>query len=203
MLDRKSALAEALLQEGRDGSGNARRLRIGEVRGWGLVQVASFASTLAELERAVHPLVGVELPANVGTAVAAGDRRLFKTGPEQFWIFGPEQDSLAADLLAAVAPTIGAVTPLSHSRTRLFVEGADTRALLATGIPLDFHPDVFRIDQFALTGVHHTPVLVHRTAESRYELYAMRTFAQSVWDWLTDAALPFGYEVVAQRQPVR
>jgi sarcosine oxidase gamma subunit len=23
----------------------------------------------------------------------------------------------------------------------------------------------------------------------------MRTFAHSVWDWLIDAALPFGYEV--------
>ncbi len=195
MLERQSALAEALLQDGRDGPGNARRLRLGEVRGWALVQVAAFAVTLAELERAVRPLVGVDLPANIGTAAAAGDRRLLKTGPEQFWIVGPEQDSLAADLSAAVAPTVGAVTPLSHSRTRLFVEGSDARALLATGIPLDFHPDVFRVGQFALTGLHHTPVLVHRTVESRYELYSMRTFAQSVWDWLTDAALPFGYDV--------
>ena len=94
-----------------------------------------------------------------------------------------------------MAPAVGAVTPLSHSRTRLFVEGAETPALLASGIPLDFHPDAFPVEAFALTGVHHTPVLVHRTAENRYELYAMRTFAQSVWDWLIDAALPYGYEV--------
>jgi sarcosine oxidase subunit gamma len=194
MLERQSALAGVL---GKGGAGGERRLRLGEVRGWSLLQVAAFASTLPALAAAVEPLLGAPLPAAGGTSLAAGPRRLFKTGPEQFWIVGPEPDDLAPSLLAAVRPDIGALTPLSHSRTRLFIEGPAARDLLAKGIPLDLHPDVFRIDDFALTGLHHTPILLHRSAADRYELYAMRTFALSVWDWLTDAALPFGYEVVA------
>jgi len=55
-------------------------------------------------------------------------------------------------------------------------------------VPLDFHPEVFRVDHFALTGIHHTPVLIHRTAEDRYDIYALRTYAMTVWEWLTDAA---------------
>ena len=54
-----------------------------------------------------------------------------------------------------------------------------------------------KVGQFALTGLHHTPVLVLRAAEDRYEIFAMRSFALSVWEWLTDAALPLGYDVVA------
>jgi heterotetrameric sarcosine oxidase gamma subunit len=42
-----------------------------------------------------------------------------------------------------------------------------------------------------MTGLHHTPVLLHCTAEQRFELYAMRTFAMNVWEWLEDAALEF------------
>jgi sarcosine oxidase gamma subunit len=42
-----------------------------------------------------------------------------------------------------------------------------------------------------MTGIHHTPVLVHCTNENRFEIYALRTFALSVHDWLTDAALEF------------
>jgi methylglutamate dehydrogenase subunit D len=194
MLERRSALAGALRK---GGAGGKRRLALGEVRGWSLVQVAAFASTLAELASAVEPLLGTALPARIGESIPAGSRRLFKTGPEQFWIVGPEADDLVSSLAAAVAPEIGAVTPLSHSRTRIFVEGPAARELLAKGIPLDLHPDVFRVHDFALTGLHHTPVLLHRSAPDRYELHAMRTFALSVWDWLTDAALPFGYEVVA------
>jgi sarcosine oxidase gamma subunit len=160
MLERRSALAGALAK---GGAGGDRRLALGEVRGWSLVQVAAFASTLPELGAAVQPLLGAALPTRIGESAAAGPRRLFKTGPEQFWIVGPEADDLASPLTAAVAPAVGAVTPLSHSRTRIFVEGPAVRDLLA----------------------------------NRYELYVLRTFALSVWDWLTDAALPFGYEVVA------
>jgi sarcosine oxidase subunit gamma len=198
MLERYSALAEALRQGGRDGAGSTRALRLGEVRGWSLVQVAAFATTLPELQRAVQPLLGTELPPRIGEVARAGERHLFKTAATQFWIVGPERDALASALQAAISPEIGAGTPLSHSRTRIFVEGAPARELLGKGIPLDFHPDIFRAGHFALTGLHHTPVLVHRIAQDRYELYAMRTFAMTVWDWLTDAALPFGYDVANQ-----
>jgi heterotetrameric sarcosine oxidase gamma subunit len=196
MLERQSALASVLNRGGRGGTLGARPLRLGEVRNWSLVQIAAFASTLAEFERAVSPLLGVGLPSGIGEVVSGGTRRLLKTGPEQFWIVGPGTDDMAARLQAAVAPEIGAVTPLSHSRARIFVEGEPARELLAKGIPLDLHPEVFRVDQFALTGLHHTPVLLHRSGEHLYEIYAMRTFALSLWEWLTDAALPFGYEVV-------
>ena len=199
MLERQSALADALAKSGRDGSGAVRGLRLGEVRGWSLVQVALFPSTMADLGPAAGAALGIAgLPAEIGRAAQAGDRQILKTGPEQFWIVGPASDSdLARRLQAAVPPAMGAVTPLSHGRTRIFLEGEAAREVLAKGIPLDFDPSVFTVGQFALTGLHHTPVLVHRTAEARYEIYAMRTFALSVWEWLTDAALPFGYDVQA------
>jgi sarcosine oxidase subunit gamma len=198
MLERRSALAEALGRAGPAGTGGARRLRLGEVRGWTLVQVTAFASSLAELELSVSAALGATgLPARIGIVVDAGLRRILRTGPEQFWILAPASDTLAARLQAVVAPAMGAVTPLSHSRSRIFIEGDAAGEVLAKGIPLDFHPAVFTVGQFALTGLHHTPVLVHRIAEARYEIYAMRTFALSIWEWLADAALPFGFDVEA------
>jgi sarcosine oxidase subunit gamma len=195
MLERQSALASAFAKGGRSGADGRRRLKLGEERGWSLVQLSGFASTMGQLGEAAAPVLGSTLPPTVGEAVASGARQLLKTGPEQFWILGPEQDDLAARLQAAIAPDIGAVTPLSHSRTRIIVEGEAARELLAKGIPLDFHPEVFRTGHFALTGLHHTPVLLLRSAVDRYDIFAMRTFALSVWEWLTDAALPLGYEI--------
>jgi sarcosine oxidase subunit gamma len=63
------------------------------------------------------------------------------------------------------------------------------------GIALDFHQSTFRIGHFAMAGLHHTAVLVHRSGEERYELYVLRSFALWTWEWLTDAALQFGYEI--------
>jgi methylglutamate dehydrogenase subunit D len=196
MLERPSALAAVLRQAGRSGSDGSRALRLGEVRGWSLVQVAAFASTAAELERVVSAALGVaSLPPTIGMTGEAGARRIFRTGPEQFWVTAPSVDNLATRLQEVVPATMGAVTSLSHSRTRIFIEGEPAREVLARSIPLDFHPSAFAIGQFALTGIHHTPVLIQRAAEQRYEIYAMRTFALSVWEWLTDAALPFGYQI--------
>lgn len=191
MFERCSALADATLSSsGRSGANDPLRLRIGETRGWALVQVAAFTATSAQCERAIRSVVNCDLPTRVGDVVNVGDRRLMKTGPEQFWIITRDDDGILPSLQSAVTPQIGAVTSLSHSRTCLFIEGAAAREVLAKGVPIDFHPDVFRVDQFVLTGLDHTPVLIQRRGEHLYELYALRTFALSVWEWLMDAAEP-------------
>src|SRR5260370_30244404 len=83
MLERRSALAEALGKTGQSGTGGVGRLRLGEVRNWTLVQIAAFPSTLADLELSVSAALGVAaLPAHIGHVVEAGPRPIPKTGPE-------------------------------------------------------------------------------------------------------------------------
>jgi heterotetrameric sarcosine oxidase gamma subunit len=196
VLERRSALAGTAKHTGRGGSGGQRRLHLGEIRGWTLVMLAAFPDTLPDLERVTRPLLGIDLPTDVGSAVTAGGRTIMKTGPEHFYVTMQSAGDLTASLRAAVGPSEGAVTPLTHSRTRIFIEGAAARQVLSMGIPLDFHPQAFPVNRFALTGLHHTPFLVHRSGAERYELYALRSFALWTWEWLTDAALQFGYEIV-------
>ena len=199
MLEAKSALVSALAKGGRDGADGKRRCRLGELRGYVLLQVAGFPATIAEVERALPPVLGASLPSTLSETVTIGAGRVLRTGPEQFWIVGPagNSDDAEAHLRRAIPPAVGAVTALSHSRTRVVIDGACARDVLSKGIPLDFDPDVFRIDQAALTGLHHTPILVHRAGADRYELYAMRSFALSIWEWLADAVLEYGYDIVA------
>ena len=198
MLEPKSALAVALAKGGRDGADGKRRCRLGELRGYLLLQVAGFPATIAEVERMLPAVLGAPLPRTLSETVAVGGGRVFRTGPEQFWIVGPagNGDGAESHLRRVIPPAVGAVTSLSHSRTRIIIDGPCARDVLRKGIPLDFDADVFHIDQAALTGLHHTPILIHRAGTDRYELYAMRSFALSVWEWLTDAALEYGYDIV-------
>jgi heterotetrameric sarcosine oxidase gamma subunit len=194
VFERRSALLVTLATGGRDGSDGRRTLKVGEVRDFSLLQVAALPGALPSLSVAVQALLG-ELPSSVGRASTARSQLLFKTGPEQYWVVSSADEEVTDQLQSVVAPDVGAVTSLSHSRTRLFIEGPAARLVLSTGIALDLHPDSFPVGAFALTGVHYTPVLLHRAAPDRYELYVLRTFADWLWEWLTDAALPFGYEV--------
>ena len=171
MLDRRSALASARPYA-------SPVLQVGEAREFSLLQVVGSS-------KAITPITG-KVPGKVGVATQSNGRILMRTGENQFWIVGPENDDLATKLRE-----VAILTPLSHSRTRIFIEGAPARDILAKGIPLDFHSTVLKPGMFVMTGIHHTPVLVRCTSENRFEIYALRTFALSVYDWLTDAALEF------------
>jgi sarcosine oxidase subunit gamma len=155
-------------------------LTLGEVRNFTLTQVAGFGS-----QTGVNEILGA-LPQSNKRAIESNGRTVFRTGPVTFWFVGPENDDLAARAAGKMI-----VTPLSHSRTRISIEGRAARDVLRKGIPIDLHEDVFQPGSFAQTGLHHTPVLLHCTAEQHFELYAMRTFAMNVWEWLEDAALEF------------
>jgi sarcosine oxidase subunit gamma len=196
MVERRSALAGALAAGGRDGADGRRRCRLGEVTGWSLVQVAAFPSTMAQLRALLIPMVDSELPGKIGHARSAGGRRLMRTGPEQIWIVGPADDDIGGRLYGAVPSALGAVTPLSHSRARIAIAGENVRDILTKSVPIDVHPEAFGIDQFALTGIHHTPILLHRAEADRYDIWAMRSFALSVWEWLADATWEYGYDVL-------
>ena len=175
MLERISALASAKPYA-------SKTLSIAERRGFTLTQVAGLDTGFeAKLADAVGPL-----PAKVEHAQVNGDRVIFRTGPAQFWIVEPEADSMPARL-----DGVGAVTPLTHSRVRISLEGAPAREVLAMLIPVDVHPSVFTAGSVALTGIHHTPVTVHCTGDHSFDIYVMRTFALNVWEVITDAARVF------------
>ena len=175
MLDRRSALASFPPVA-------SDAVSLGEARGFTLTQAAGFST---DIEAAISAVTG-PLPSTTDKSIESNGRVIFRTAPLQFWLVGPEQDDLARQLVDKCI-----VTSLSHSRTRIFIDGYRARDVLAKGIGIDLHPSEFTSGTFAMTGLHHTPILLHCVSQHRFELYAMRTFAANIWEWLTDAALEF------------
>ncbi|WP_421695875.1 sarcosine oxidase subunit gamma [Aestuariivirga sp.] len=175
MLDRHSALASVKPYA-------SSSLTIAERPGFVLTQVAGLGP---DFESKLTAILG-PLPASVNVSQANGNHTIFRIGPSQFWIVGPETDATPSMLQGHCA-----VTPLSHARVRIALSGASSRAVLAMLMPIDFHPQVFTPGAVALTGLHHTPVTVHCTGEHAFDIYVLRTFARDVWDAITDAALGF------------
>ncbi len=171
MLERRSALASVHPY-------GSNILKIEEAPGFSLLQLAGSETMIAKSTGT--------LPERVGVAASQKGRTVFRIGPAQFWAIGPEGDDLARKLEGKCA-----VTSLTSSRTRILLEGPPARNVLAKGIAIDWHESVFTPGCLALTGVHHMPLVVHCTGANSFHLYAMRTFAASVYEWLTDAALEF------------
>lgn len=173
MLERRSALVTAHPYR-------SPVLKIEEAPGFSLLQLAGSETALAKSAGT--------LPDRVGVAAFHKGRTIFRIGPAQFWAVGPEGDDLARKLEGKCA-----VTSLTSSRTRILLDGPPARDVLAKGIAIDWHESVFKPGCFALTGVHHMPLAFHCTGASSFHLYAMRTFAMSIYELLTDAALEFAH----------
>jgi len=194
MFDTHSALAGHLKAGARDAAHGENRLRLTEVRGWHLAQIAAFPNHHGEFADRVRTCSGVDLPVDLYRGVTHCDSRLIRITPHQYWWIaagGAPVVRFAQELPASV----GTVTVLSASRVRIRIAGCAARDVLATGIALDLHPEVFRVGHSALTGLHHTGVFLERVGDDHYEVYVQRTYAEWLWGWLTDAALPFGYDV--------
>ena len=135
-----------------------------------LLQIAAYPGCEKAFSRTVEPQIG-KLPKAAGFAVDG----VLKTGARQYWLFGKSAD-VPADL--------GATTDLSRSRVRLTLDAPDAWRRLMGAVPVDLDPARFKRDAFAMTGIHHTPVLLWRTGETRYEIGAPRSCAQDVAEWL-------------------
>jgi methylglutamate dehydrogenase subunit D len=166
MLDRTSALASAHAYQGNS-------ITVSEAPDFALSQIAG-------AEKDLKAACG-KIPSSVGKALDHDGRTLFRISPTQIWVLG---EAISGDKIYT--------TPLSSSRTRITLAGENGRTVLAKLAFIDFHQKAFKPSMFAQTGIHHTPVLIHCVDENTFHIYAMRSFAMSVWDAVTDAALEFG-----------
>ena len=147
-----------------------------EASGLALKELPGFTLTqVAGEERVLTRVLGV-LP-DFGKAEKSEGLTLMRVGPSQIWVLGEEPKGRG--LL---------VTPLSSGRTRFQLEGENARTLLSHCAAIDFDEGVFTTGHYVMTGIHHTPVLIHCVRKSTFHIYAMRSFAQSTWEWLVDAA---------------
>lgn len=193
MLERRSALAGFHGAAERAGVDGKIGLETGEATGWTLTEIGIYPSKRDDAEQAIRTWLGA-VPERIATPNETSQGLLIRTGPLSFWLLGIGGGPSEAARTAL--PEIStSVIDLSSSRTRLFIAGERAADVLLKGIPIDLASERFPIGSVALTGVHHTPILLYRTAADRFEIFAMRTFALTVFEWLTDAALEFGYRI--------
>lgn len=136
--------------------------------------------------------VGGALPLKPNTATRAPNCDVLWLGPDAWLLVSGDtrkiNESLAIDG--------GSLTDVSHGRAVLRIKGPNVRELLAKSCGLDLHPRVFQAGHCAQTSLAHTGVLLHRPhAGDEFELYCARSYAQHLWQWLSEAADEFGYEV--------
>lgn len=95
-------------------------------------------------------------------------------------------------LRAALADHHAALTDVSDLRTSFEISGPRSRDVLAKGCAIDLYPRVFDIGGCAQTALARVRVtLLQLDGSPAYRLLVERSYAQYLWDWLTDAVVEF------------
>lgn len=147
-----------------------------------------------------HPLSIVSVIARAGqgaaTAEALTGRDARWAGPDQYLVLaeGRGEGALHRELKAALQG-LASVIDQSHGRVVIRIAGPKSRAVLAKGTPVDLHPDEFPLGKSAMTQMAHVGVHLTRVAEDAYDLSVFRGFSASFWEWITEQAGEFGYQV--------
>jgi len=127
-----------------------------------------------------HPMLDASQPAAVrvvhGTDAPRGGLPL---GPDR-WLVVDEHDRQE--------PIVGA-TVLDHGYTRISILGDRARDLLSAGIRIDLRPEAFPPGRATPTAYRDIPVVLHARTD-RFDVYAPRSLARSIWEWLVDGAGP-------------
>lgn len=165
---------------------------LSERRPGAIVEIATWSEAAANLATAA----GVpELP-RPGKLAAAPGRLLASLAPGRWLALGQEA-GLVARLETAVPAEQGSVTDITHARAGLRLSGAAAQPLLQKGLSFDLDPAAFAPMSIAQSGIHHMGVTVLRLAPVTFDLFVMSSLAGSLWDWVREASIEFGWRIGA------
>ncbi len=160
-----------------------------------IVTVIARKGKLAALDEALRGWLGKTTPGPNRTATGKGVTIAW-AAPEQWFLVaeGRVDGALYADAQARLQG-LASVSDQGHGRIVIRLSGPKARAVLAKGTAVDFHPRSFGPGQCAVTQMAHIGVHVTQVDADSYDLQMFRGFSEGFWEWLTEMAEEYGYEV--------
>ncbi|EKE17303.1 MAG: Sarcosine oxidase, partial [uncultured bacterium] len=126
--------------------------------------------------------------------VSYGDQHaILALGPNRWYVLSPYQNGKAteAKLRAMESNKTIAITDVSHAWNVIRLNGRHARDVLAKLCSIDLHPSTFKVGSCAQTELRGLYIVLHATNFENFEIFVMRSFLLTIWDWLQDAAAEY------------
>lgn len=170
---------------------------LAELRPDTALQVGAWPDTKETVEAVLASSLKLTIPARPGLAAAGADGTLMVIAPGRYLLIS-NSAGITERLAEEINAERGVITDLSHARAGVRLSGRNAVDVLNKGFAIDLDIRKFPVHSVAQTTFHHVGLTLHRVAEESFELFVFRGFAVSFWEALTDAALEYGYQVVAE-----
>ena len=163
-----------------------------EIRDAGLWQVSGWPGTMDDVGKRLAGIAGVDAAPGPLKSAKGAKGTLIRVQPFVWWL--TRADAATAAQAMEIDAEQGTSLDLSHSRTVIRIEGPRARDLLNRGMSTDLRPASFPEGAFTGGAIHLVSVNLHHH-DGGYDLYMPRGFAVTLWEFLTETAAQWGYEV--------
>ena len=133
-------------------------------------------------------------PAGIGQCVGSKGKRMICADTGR-WIV--HADAELPGLREAAGPACS-VVDITHARAGFRLAGTAAKVLRKL-VKLDLSDDRFAVGRAAELQLHHLGVMLIRVAPDAFDIYALSSFAEDVWDAVADASIEFGYRIEAEQ----
>jgi len=165
-------------------------LQISEVKHLKIIQVVQYKRSKIQLS--TIQIDDLKLPIENSKVVSNKETRILWNAPKTWLVI-----SNKANIVEAIKEKCNsenfALTDISHSRAVIKIKGLQAKEILKKGSPINFNE--FKKNNCAGTVFHGINIIIDSIDNNpeTYHLLTLRSFGESLYHHITDAALEFGY----------
>jgi len=165
-------------------------LNISEVKDLTIVQIVQYKKSKVQLNSI--QIDGLEFPLQNSKVSSNKETRILWNAPST-WLVISRKENIDKTIEEKCKNENFAITDISHSRAVIQIKGIQAKEILKKGCPINFNE--FEKNNCAGTVFHGITILVDFVDNNpdTFNLLTLRSFGESFYHHITDAALEFGY----------
>ncbi len=165
-------------------------LQISEVKDLSIIQVVQYKRSKIQLN--TIQIGGLEFPVENSKVAFNKETRILWNAPKT-WLIVSSKENIIQMVKEKCNDENFAITDISHSRAVIKIKGSQAREILKKGCPINFTE--FEINNCAGTIFHGITIVVDFVDNNpdTFNLLTLRSFGESFYHHISDAALEFGY----------
>jgi len=165
-------------------------LSITEIKDLTIIQIAQYKNSKIKVDSI--EIDNLELSLEASRVVSNLNTRILWSAPRT-WLVVSKKNNIIINIKDKCNIENFSITDLSHSRAALQIKGKEAKEVLKKGCPINFNE--FKKNNSTGTIYHGIAIVVDYVENEPdiLNLFTLRSFGESFYHHITDAALEFGY----------
>tara|TARA_B100000029_G_scaffold248351_1_gene245194 strand:- start:321 stop:908 length:588 start_codon:yes stop_codon:yes gene_type:complete len=165
-------------------------LRISEIKYLSIIQIMQYKRSKVNINDI--KIENLEIPTQNSEVKSNNETRILWSAPRT-WLILSSKENIIETIKKSCGEGDFAITDISHSRAIIQIKGIQAKEVLKKGSPINFNE--FGFNKCVGTTFHGITIVIDSISNNpdTFNLLVLRSFGESFYHHITDAALEFGY----------